>query len=169
MATAKQNSTNVTMADGSLDFSSGVNSYLATTVQSANNPNGLKRNALAWLDNATVRGGGITQRTGWLLKGALPVSGLYQGKFLYNPGQANPYFIYVIDGNVWKLDPDNPGAAINLSAQFPGMTMPPVILRVWFCQAEMFLVIQAGDGITLPLFWDGAVLRRSIGVINTNT
>ena len=166
MATAKQLSTNVTMADGSLDFSSGVNSYLATTVQSANNPNGLKRNALAWLDNATVRGGGITQRTGWLLKGALPVSGLYQGKFLYNPGQANPYFIYVIDGNVWKLDPDNPGAAINLSAQFPGMTMPPVILRVWFCQAEMFLLIQAGDGITLPLIWDGAILRRSVGIIN---
>lgn len=162
---SKAQTQNVTMVDGSLDFSGGVNSYLATTLQSANNPNGLRRNQLSWADNCTVRGGGITQRNGWLRIGALPVVDLYQGKFLYDPGQANPYFIYCIAGNVWKVDPDNPSAAINLSAVF-GVTMPASLERVWFCQAEMFLVIQAGDGVTLPLFWDGAILRRSIGIVN---
>jgi hypothetical protein len=165
---AKSDTRNVTMADGSLDFSGGVNSYVTPTVQSANNPNGLRRNQLSWLDNATVRAGGITQRNGWLELGALPdaATGLYQGKFMYDPGQANPYFIYLISGNVWQVDPDNPGSAINLSAQFLGMTMPIGIPRVWFCQAEQFLVIQAGDGITLPLIWDGSLLRRSVGIIN---
>lgn len=44
---------------------------------------------------------------------------------------------------------------------------PPDVEQAFFCQAEQFLVIQAGDGVTLPLFWDGANLRRSIGINNT--
>ena len=35
-------------------------------------------------------------------------------------------------------------------------------------QAENYLIVQAGDGITLPLFWDGTTLRRSVGLINFN-
>ena len=164
---AKSDTRNVTMADGSLDFSSGVNSYVVPTVQSVTNPNGLPRNAVAWMDNATVRGGGITQRTGWLKRGALPVVGLFQGKFLYEPDTGNPYFIYVIDGNVWMAYPDHPDQAVNLSLNANGVTMPATLPRVYFEQAEMFLVIQAGDGVTLPLFWDGALLRRSKGLLGT--
>jgi len=49
-----------TIVDGSLDFSGGVDSIKVTTIQSQQNPNGLGRNELAWLDNAGVRDGGIT-------------------------------------------------------------------------------------------------------------
>jgi hypothetical protein len=38
--------------------------------------------------------------------------------------------------------------------------------RPFFCQGNEFLVIQAGDYTSLPLFWDGAVLRKSIGINN---
>lgn len=44
---------------------------------------------------------------------------------------------------------------------------PPNIAQAYFCQAEQFMVIQAGDGVTLPLFWDGTTLRRSKGINNT--
>lgn len=70
----------VTKVDGSLDFSGGVNSVKVTTIQSQQNPNGLARNELAWLDNATCRDGGITQRFGWLLNGQMhDGSALFQG------------------------------------------------------------------------------------------
>lgn len=41
---------------------------------------------------------------------------------------------------------------------------PPTVPKAFFCQGEQFLVIQAGDGVTLPLFWDGSTLRRSNGL-----
>lgn len=252
-----QRGQDVTLADGSLDFSGGVNSYAVTTVQSPGNPNGLRRNQLAWLDNATVRGGGITQRSGWHKRGNFPTSasGLYQGKFMYEPDSEDPYLIVAIGGDIWKMSVDDPVNAVNLSEQYtentpaytitgqvcvelkqtsvtpaagtlqnegtnstigfyktfiwPGngntvrvplatvysgallgtitiatgtlqitgsfgwtanavtsqkITLPPYLSRYYFCQAEQFLVIQAGDLSTLPLIWDGVVLRRSLGL-----
>lgn len=163
----------LTMIDGSLDFSGGVDSNLVTTARSSRNPNGLMRTQLSWADNCTVRGGGITQRTGWLLNGICPSSmtGLYQGHYEYEPDDGgNPYFIAVIGGVVWRVDPDNPAGAVNLSDAYavPGdnMRMPSTLERVYFCQGEMILVIQAGDGTTLPLFWFGNLLRRSVGIIS---
>lgn len=151
--------------DGSLDFSGGVNSYVPTTLASERNPNGLKRNQVAWMNNCTVRGGGITQRAGWRRLGAYPEGavGLYHGKFLYEPETADPYFIAAIGGQIWKIYPDDPEHGVNLSAQF-GLSMPADLTRYFFCQAEQFLVIQCGDLQNLPLFWDGATLRRSLGL-----
>lgn len=160
-----------TIVDGSLDFSGGVDSNLVTTVRSARVPNGLQRNQLAWMDNATCRNGGITQRTGQLYNGTISgLQGLYQGSFLYEPDDgSNPYFITVVGGVVWRIDPDNPSHPVNLSAQYhtgsDSMTMPATLSRVYFCQGEMILVIQAGDGVTKPLFWFGNLLRRSIGIV----
>ena len=56
---------NLIITDGSIDFSGGINSDCVATVQSDRNPNGLARNQLAWLDNATVRGGAISPRSGY--------------------------------------------------------------------------------------------------------
>lgn len=36
----------------------------------------------------------------------------------------------------------------------------------FFCQGNEFLVVQAGDYKSLPLFWDGSLLRQSIGINN---
>lgn len=154
----------ITITDGSLDWSEGVNSDCVATVQTDNNPNGLKRTQVAWMNNCTNRGGGIIQRTGWNKQGVLPGLGLYQGQFIYRPNTGDPYLIVVIGGNVLKVPLDNVPGTVNLSQQFNAY-MPAKLERVFFCQGEEFLIIQAGDGVTLPLFWDDRTLRRSRGLL----
>jgi len=157
----------VTLIDGSLNFSDGVDSIKVTTVQSERNPNGLNRTSLAWLNNATVRGGGILQRTGWQLLGTVhDASGLYQGGWMYQPDAANPYLLLSISGNTFKVEVDTAFASTNLTALFPGTAMPAAIDNFEYVQGEQYGIIQANDGSTLPLFWDGATLRRSLGITN---
>jgi hypothetical protein len=162
--------------DGSMDWSGGVNSTVVTTVASDSNPNGLKRTQMAWMDNCTVRDGGISQRFGWSKIGTLPLppalmanlaSGgvVYQGSFIYVSETGN-YHVIVVSGHVWQVPTDNPGSAVDLSQQF-GFLLPSTP-RVYFCQAEQFLVIQAGDAVTLPLFWDGTKLWQSKGITDPN-
>lgn len=156
----------ITLVDGSLDFSGGVDSIKVTTVQSQQNPNGLARNELAWLDNATVRDGGITQRTGWnYIQTVSDGRSLYQGKFLYEPDEDNPYFIYAIGGHIIKLVP-GVFPPVDLSVAF-NLFMPATQPYFYFVQGEEFLIIQCGDLVTLPLIWDGKILRRSKGINNT--
>lgn len=163
----------VIVTDGSLDFSSGVDSIKTTTPASILNPNGLTRNQLAWLANATVRDGGITPRNGWQPRGRVhDPTGLFQGAFIYQIPYANPVIIALISGHVWLIDPTFATAPIDLSIQF-NLYHPATVPRAFFVQAEQFLVIQAGDfGLvskpTLPLFWDGSTLRRSVGIISAN-
>lgn len=156
----------VVIVDGSVDYSAGVDSNKVPTIVSPNNPNGLNRNQLAWLINATVRKGGILQRTGWIRLGTAHNGGvLYQAGILYEPKNADPYLVFLIGGRVYRLDLATPGAPHDLSAQF-GMFMPANVDYGYFCQAEEFLIIQAGDYVTKPLFWDGTTLWRSKGITN---
>ena len=68
------------VTDSQLDFSGGIDSNVVTTIASQSNPTGLKRNQTAWLINATVRDGGITQRGGWTLQQTIADgSAIYQG------------------------------------------------------------------------------------------
>lgn len=147
--------------DGSTDFSGGVNSVAVTTLASERSPGGLKRNETAWLVNAGCRDGGITQRAGWLRVGKI-ADGLFQGKFVYKPVGAFPYELWVVSGAILKVDLDT-GAVVNLSQQF-NLYNHPTQPFAYFVQAEEFCVIQSGDNSTLPLFWDGATLRRSNGL-----
>jgi hypothetical protein len=152
----------ITLSDGAVDWSAGVNSIRTTTIQSELNTNGMLRNELSWMNNGTVRGGGIIQRNGWFNQGSLPMVGQYQGSELYTPETGSPYFITVIQGNVWQTYPDDVANSVNLSLAFN--IYLPVTNRCFFCQAEMFMIIQSGDGITVPLFWDGTTLRFSKGI-----
>lgn len=155
----------VIITDGSIDFSGGVNSVCVPTIQSDRNPNGLPRNQLAWLDNAGCRDGGITPRFGYqYLMDVHAGNALFQGKFLYQPLEANPYHIYSISGRIYKVEEGH--AVQDLSAIF-NLVMPADQPISYFVQAEQFLIIQCGDNVTKPLFWDGAILRRSKGITNT--
>src|SRR6185295_9539309 len=99
----------VRVTDGTYDFSGGIDSGRVTTVQSPNNPNGLPRTMLAWLTNGSVRGGGITQRTGWQpLVNLLNAGELFQGGFLYEPAFANPYLVVSIGGRILKVLVEEP-------------------------------------------------------------
>ncbi len=160
------NPSGTTMVDGTFDFSGGVNSIKVRTVQSQLNPHGLNRNELAWLYNATVRDGGITQRTGWQPIGkVLKQAALFQGGILYEPPNAFPYHILSIAGHIIKFDPNDPGNVVDLSQQF-GLFNPATVDQAFFCQGDRYLVIQAGDFVTNPLFWDDNILRRSKGITN---
>ena len=158
--------------DGSFDWSGGVDSSVVTTLASELNPKGLGRNLLSWLNNATVRGGCITQRPGFqpLLK--LIASGKWQGGYLYQPDSANPYLVCQISGVLYSALLEPPYTITDLTQGNPLLLNPFAAEMAFFCQGENFLVIQAGDYYfyqndadrTLPLFWDGFTLRRSIGI-----
>lgn len=164
------------IADGSFDFAGGVDSQAVTTVRSALVPHGIKRDQLSWLNNATVRGGGILQRMGLQKLLDLLTSGLYQGGIVYEPiGQdTNPFLVLSISGHIYKVLLEPPFAVTDLSAQF-GLTNPPNETQVFFCEGNGFLVIQAGDfgrGDTKPLFYHTTFLAqpenmvRSRGIIS---
>lgn len=161
----------VHITDAQLDWGGGIDSNVVTTIATEANPTGLKRNQLAWLINATVRDGGITQRAGWnLLMTIADGSSIYQGGYMYDPDFADPYLVVSIGGRILAVTLSGTLGVADLSATF-GLTNPTDQVQSFFAQGEQFLVIQAGDYgqvpvPTLPLFWDGAKLTRSAGITN---
>lgn len=157
----------VIISDGSADWSKGVDSLASPTIASPMSPDGLARNELAWIVNAGVRTGGITQRAGWQPQGTIrDGNAIYQGCFMYQPiDGGTPYLIMSIGGHIYKVDPSFLAPPLDLSVVF-GLFNPANLTQSYFTQGEEFLIIQAGDGTTLPLFWDNAILRRSIGITN---
>lgn len=149
----------VRLSTGSLDFSGGVDSNRVPTIASQSYPNGLKPNMLAWLENATVRGGGITPRRGFKKLARFPITGLMQEAQIYTPDAAFPYIMAQIAGRTFRcrVDTDNSIDEVTI----PGDPNPADLDQAWMCQGEQFMVIQ--NGVNLPLFWDGATLRRSNG------
>ena len=179
MAT-KVSSDNGVLVDGSFDWTDGCDSSKVTTIASDLNPNGIKRSQLSWMNNCGVRTVGILQRTGWqpLLK--IIDDGRWQGGFIYEPDGANPYLVCSISGHIYQVLLEPPFTITDLSVAF-GLFNPPDAEIAFFCQGENQLIIQAGDyytggtvipgttdtvGRTLPLFWNGTTLRRSIGITN---
>ena len=182
---AKTNSNGETyLPDGSFDFSGGVDSSLVTTLKSALNVNGLARNQLSWMFNATVRGGGLLQRTGWQpLLNLLP-AGRWQYGYIYEPDSANPYLVCQVDGILYSVLLEAPFTITDLSGGDPLLRNPPNAERAFYVQGENYLIVQAGDYLTgpanvtinsygqpliapsttLPLIWNGTTLRRSRGI-----
>lgn len=159
----------VRVATGQTNFIQGVDSGKVTTIADIENPDGLKPTQLAWMINATCRGGGVRCRTGWtkFFEGFADDGGLFQGGILYDPGVgAYPHFIFVANGFVYRLTVQPTVALTNLTVLFganPGVAQFPSGLaeKCYFCQGEEFLVIQAGDFLwaaTPPLVWDGTAL-----------
>lgn len=156
------------ISDGSMDFSGGVDSIRVSTVASPANPEGLKRNQLAWMTNCETRDGGITTRTGWLMRATIhDGTKWYQGGGVYKYDEGFPYLMLLIGGDIFKINLEEPYSATKVSA--PATSMPDGELYAYFCQAEKYMVIQAGDFVTLPLFWDGVTLRRSNGITGVLT
>jgi len=175
MANGASNGTR--LIDGQLSFAGGVDSSKPPTIATENNPDGLARNKISWLYNGSVRGSGISQRLGWV-----PVvqnapwdgTGIFQGAFMYQPDFADPHIILAIGGVLWRARVDTDNSVQDLSTIFgPGLTMPPTEPQAYFTQGEQFLVWQAGDEVTNPIFYwdDGDVLigmRRSNGFVAVN-
>jgi hypothetical protein len=156
--------------DGSQDWASGVDSSRPTTVAGPQNPHGLQRSQLAWLINGSVRGGGIQTRTGYVPRITNAAwSGLFNGAWMYQPSSGDPYLVICVGGKVWKADLNTYGLS-NLSATF-GKSLPATEPLYHFTQGSDYatgkeiLVIQAGDLVTNPLFWNDVALTQSAGFI----
>lgn len=156
---------NVRITDGSWNWLGGVDAGKVPTLASELIPNGLRRNQLAWMSNCTVRGGGILPRTGWIrLATVHPGNVLYQGGEIYDNfiKGTHPYLVLSIGGRLYQVRVDSDNSVVDLSAQF-GISDPADVAQAYFVQGEEFLIKQAGDGVSLPLIWDGNTLRRSTG------
>ena len=158
-------SSDVRITTGQSSFDYGVDSSKVPLIQSAGNPNGLPNNAMSWCVNGTVRNGGVQQRYGDtpLCRVTAPGSlAAYQGGILYdNSAQGgNPYLMLSIGGRMIQVRVDTDNSVHDITGPFQD---PPTVEKAYFVQGEQFMVKQAGDGLTLPLFWDGFTLRRSIG------
>lgn len=170
---ANGNGDNIRIWDGQLNWSGGIDSGKTTTIASPDYPYGLRRDQLSWLNNATVRGGGISQRTGWRpLIQNVQWPGIFQGAFMYVPDFANPHIVLAIGGKLYAARVDTDNSIEALSDSF-GLTMPAGEPQAYFAQAEQFLVWQAGDLVTNPIFYwrDSAgtpFMRRSVGWISVN-
>ena len=100
----------VRITTGQSNFSFGVDSSRVPQIQSQANPDGLPKNALAWLNNGTVRGGGITQRATFQpLCKVHDGSALYQQGWLYDASSlgGNPYLMLCIGGRTTVAVPLN--------------------------------------------------------------
>lgn len=151
------------MTDGAMDFSRGVDSGKVPLIQSPSNPNGLRRDQVAWLTNGTVRGGGITQRAGWkYLTTISDGTELYQGGYMYEPANANPYLLLSIGGHLLQVECLAGFTPVDLSAAF-GLINPATVDHAYFAQGEQTLFWQAGDYASPCKFWDGSVLQVSNG------
>ncbi len=153
---------NVRWADGTLDFSLGVDSNRPPTLVSDNNPNGLPRNALAWADNATTRGGGLIQRYAWQPITTIHDStGLFQGGLMYEQTNGLPYLVVAISGRFYRIRLDTDNSIDDITGP---VVFPPTAPLYHFVQGEEFMVVQAGDYTTLPLFFDDTTTRQSAGL-----
>ncbi len=74
----------------------------------------------------------------------------------------NPYLMLLIGGSVFRVPLDGSGPVQKFTNAL--LQMPPTEPQAFMTQGEEFLIIQAGDYVTLPLFWDGVTLRRSKGI-----
>lgn len=154
------------LVDGQISFEGGIDSGRVPTKNSPGFDTGLKPNQLSWLTNGTCRGGGVNQRTGWkpLVRNAT-WPGIFQAAYMYEPPFADPYIVAMIGGRIYRIRVDTDNSVEDLSAAFGNLTMPPNEPIGFMAQGEEFLVIQSGDLITLPLFWDGVTMRRSVGFL----
>jgi len=151
----RMSSSAVRLSEGQFEFSGGVDSSRVPLVASDQVPNGLRQDQLAWLTNGTVRGGGITPRFGFKYLTKMPVTALFQGGFMYDPGNAFPYLMLQVAGRTYQVRVDTDNSIHDVTAAAANSA---TITQSFFCQGESFMAIQ--DGTAEPLIWDGTVLRR---------
>lgn len=148
------------MQMGQMAFDGGCDSGRVPLIASAANPNGLRPNQTAWQNSCTNRDGGLQPRPGLEYLTTLPIVGLYQVGYMYEPSGEFPYIVTQIGGRTFKTLVDvTPEVTTEIT--IPGDPNPATIDQGWMVQGEEFLIIQ--DGVSLPLIWDGNVMRRSLG------
>lgn len=168
--------TGTRIIDGQFSFVKGSFGDRIRSIATEIQPDGIPRSAVAWMVNATARSGALTQRTGWnpLVQDTPWANSIFQGAWMMQRPFGDPYILAAISGELWRIRVDTDNSIQNLSVLFgPGLTMPPTEPQAYFAQGGIFVVWQAGDLTTNPIFFwdDGAALigmRRSLGFVAVN-
>lgn len=128
-------------------------------IDSENAPALIGVDQVAFAINTTFRGGFAQSRPGvskLTLSGDAFQLGRWQGAHGYVAANGQPSIIASIGGQIIRFDPISKQVT-NLSTPL-GLTNPSNLSHAWMTQAEIYLPIQ--DGSSIPLIWDGALLRR---------
>jgi hypothetical protein len=88
-------------------------------------------------------------------------TGLFQGAAYYKPDAGPEALALQIGGCQFLATPDSSGNALVQEITIPGDPDSAAQPQAWICQAENFLIFN--DGLDLPVFYDGATSRRSLG------
>lgn len=155
----------VRIVESQQNWSAGVDSSKVPMFATQRDPSGLLPNQLSWAQNVSVRGGGISPRSGWHRLGAIP-TGQLNDSAMYRAIDDYPHLIASIAGTIYKIEVDGEEPVITNLSTLSGLSNPSTS-KGFMAQGERFLVIQAGDYQTLPLFYDGVTLVRSRGMINS--
>lgn len=134
------------------------------------NPLLLPKNQVSFAHNATVRGGFITDRPPFTnrltivwpsdeVKEAFE-EGLFQGAAFYQPDSGNQSIFAAVAGRLYQFLVNGNELTVT-DRTVPGDPNPDSATQAWLWQAENFLIWN--DGLSLPVFFDGASTRRSYG------
>jgi hypothetical protein len=147
--------------DGVFSFELGMNSGQSPLI--------LPRNQLANANNVTVRGDFAIHRPAFRkLQLSYAVAGvqaqfengMYQGGCFYNGDDGSSSLMAAVSGRLFQLLINENVASVS-DESIPGDLNPATQGQAWLWQSENYIVWN--DGLSNPVFWDGATSRRSFG------
>lgn len=159
---AQANNGPQTYEDSISSFQNGCNSGILPLL--------LDKNSLAFGTNVSLRGAYATHRPPIQKKGltfqnstvaANFQTGFFQGGGYYRPDYGTESLICQISGRLYQLIETN-GIWNVTDISIPSDLNAATTGQVWMWQAEKWMIIQDGSG-KLPIFFDGALSRRSYG------
>lgn len=136
-------------------------------MDSGKSPSMLNRNQCAYAENVTFRGGFATTRPTFVRiplasASSTPASTMlaskFQGAAHYDKGTGS--IVCQVNGNIYQVSPPSSGLEWTVADITGGNTMSTSKERVYFCQAEDYMIIQ--DGVTAPFIWNGSTSRYSL-------
>lgn len=86
--------------------------------------------------------------------------GLFQGAAFYQPDSGNQSLFAAVAGRLYQFQVNGNDITV-IDRTIPGDPNPDSATQAWIWQAENFLIWN--DGLSLPVFFDGATTRRSYG------
>ncbi|HSS96716.1 MAG TPA: hypothetical protein VLK33_06795 [Terriglobales bacterium] len=150
------------LVDGIGPLDAGVNTGLA--------PQLLPSNQVAMATNMTFRGGYGTHRPpireisldfkGDPVLESRVISNPFQGACFYQPDTGSQSLIASIGGRLFQFFASGTTCPV-LDVSVTGDPNPTSPQQAWLWQTERFVIVN--DGVSLPIFFDGSISRRSNG------
>jgi hypothetical protein len=144
--------------DGQRTLEAGMNSGRDPTLLSAQE--------CAWANNVTFRGGFPAHRQQFLEiqlsdLGSLSLfqSGLFQGAAIYDIDDGQEYIMAMVGGQLFQIS--IAGAGLTVQSVFNDGKSNPNAPQCWFCQPDIYFVIQ--DGTSTPIIMQGLQSIRRAG------